>query len=197
MSKSKGDLIAEHNGDTFGFKVQFRAAGDAPISIGGEVVYPTWKDAVFAEGKIGVPCQVPTDTDRHILAHHHLLGHEAAQALRWWMHAEMGDKIRTRLMKYRIEYAHKSYREGFIDEHAAKWPQEEPTPEPSVQTYMDQMKNVADLIAGTGWEVVRERVSGLEGGDEGAGPKDGSEADPVSTRPEGGRPNETSLDPSI
>lgn len=41
------------------------------------------------------------------------------------------------------------------------------------------------------WKRVRlalTRVSGLEGGDVGAGPKDGSEADPVSTRPEGETP---------
>lgn len=95
------------NGD--GWTVEVRLADYAqPIQIGDMVVSHQWQRVGFTPAVIGVPAHSEYQS---YLGYTRYLSYPAAQALRWWFHAEAAKGslalgLHSRLVKHRIRVEH-------------------------------------------------------------------------------------------
>ena len=88
-----------------------------PIQLNDQIFDGLWREVKFKASPIGVP------SDRYYARslEHGLLGYEAAQALRWWLHAESRNAIgggyclETRIIAHKITYSHKVEAVGVAD----------------------------------------------------------------------------------
>ena len=102
---------------TSAYTVEARASCGDPKQIGSQIFDSKWRRVAYEKGAIGVP---PCSILRKEVAEHGMLGYSAAQALRWWLHAnadvsEMlgGLCLETRLIKHILETTHSIKAEGF------------------------------------------------------------------------------------
>lgn len=95
------------NGD--GWSVEVRLDDYAqPTQVGDMVVSHQWSHVHFAPAAIGVPAH---SEYQNYLGYTRYLSYPAAQALRWWFHAEAAKAslalgLRSRLVKHRIRVEH-------------------------------------------------------------------------------------------
>lgn len=107
------------SGGQTGYSVEARVAEHAdPIEVGGQLIVKKWKPVRFPEAPIGVPAGPSYEKARE---HFGLLSYPAAQALRWWLHAQVdartfafGLGLETRLIQHNITY---SFEATPISEH--------------------------------------------------------------------------------
>lgn len=98
-------------GTIHAFRVQARYMYPEPKVFNGIVLDERWRYIDFPSAPIGVP-RGP-EYYLPMLITTHCYGYQAAQALRWWFHAEAersllgGLCIDTRLVQFTIEYSHK------------------------------------------------------------------------------------------
>ena len=98
------------SGTEIGYTVEARNNFHAPMQIGGQIFDNRWRQVKFEQSAIGVP--ICPRYQRHI-AEHGMLGYAAAQALRWWLHANaeagqgMALCLETRIISHKIIYTHK------------------------------------------------------------------------------------------
>ena len=85
--------------------VEARNTGNAPQVVGNQTFDNRWRQVEFVESSVGVP-----SARRYSQASlHGLLTYPAAQALRWWVHAQadidyQGILVETRLVKHLLRY---------------------------------------------------------------------------------------------
>lgn len=97
-------------GAEIGYTVEARLNYHEPAKISGQIFDNRWRRVEFEKGAIGVPSC--SRYQRHV-AEHGMLGYAAAQALRWWLHANAEVEqssalcLETRLISHRISYTHK------------------------------------------------------------------------------------------
>lgn len=96
-------------GTEIAYTVEARNNYIDPRQVGGQIFDNRWRRVIFHRDVIGVP-----QCDRHNrhTREHGMLGYQAAQALRWWVHAtaeaeRMAICLETRIIKHTIEYSYK------------------------------------------------------------------------------------------
>lgn len=96
----------KHHSDLSGFTVEAMFASDKPRQIAGQLLDNRWAEVSFAMAPqgFGVPAHDQFNAE---IVRHGLYGYEAAQALRWWLHAqarlEGGEYcLRTRLVVHKV-----------------------------------------------------------------------------------------------
>lgn len=86
-----------------------------PKTINGKIYTKEWTRVYFEEGMRGVPNKVHSEQARTS----GFLSYQAAQALRWWLHADLEKQgafsAETRIVKYVISYSYKTERQGEYD----------------------------------------------------------------------------------
>lgn len=103
-------LHSSGGGTMEGCTVEARVLGREPASIAGQLFDERWRPVRFARGAVGVP-PVPSYCQR--LDEHNLLGQSAAQALRWWLHAQAEAEwppkfaLETRIVVHTLTYSDK------------------------------------------------------------------------------------------
>lgn len=112
MSEPAKEPDTSQHGTTHGYRVEAMVDSDDPLTVDGQTFTRKWRFVHYAEGAVGVP--IGPRFERHWLAASHTYDYAAAQALRWWLHANanaaMGIlgfgamSLHTRLVKYRIKY---------------------------------------------------------------------------------------------
>lgn len=109
-----------HNGNTVGYTVEARCAFHEPRSIAGVLLGKEWKRLTFekAPAPFGVPIAPPWHNA--IFGMLSLYEYSAAQALRWWFHANAdasmeGICLETRIVAHSVKYSMSS---TAISEHA-------------------------------------------------------------------------------
>jgi len=98
------------SGSETGYTVEAMHNYVNPISVAGQIFDNRWRQVEFKESAIGVP-----SCPRHhrYVAENGMLGYSAAQALRWWLHAQaesehgMAICLETRIVSHRISYSYK------------------------------------------------------------------------------------------
>lgn len=92
------------------YTVEARHCYPDAIVIAGQIFDIRWKRAHFEESPVGVPSG-PAYIHRHA-KEHGMLSYQAAQALRWWIHAQ-GEStgtgcvcLETRLVKHQIKWSY-------------------------------------------------------------------------------------------
>ena len=93
-----------HHSTTKGYSVQAMFAFDSPRMIAGQIFDNRWREVSYQESVIGVPA---ASRFTACILQHGLFDYEAAQALRWWLHAvarHEGNEycLRTRLVEHSI-----------------------------------------------------------------------------------------------
>lgn len=90
-----------------GYKVSARYCSDTPMELCGQLFDNRWQIVQFDKAPLGVPIADPYSA--RILGERGLLGYAAAQALRWWFHANAealriggGLCLETKLVKHTI-----------------------------------------------------------------------------------------------
>ncbi len=91
------------------YSVEARYNFPAPVEISGQIFDERWREVKFEENPVGVPRA--SQFQEHTLRHR-MLGYSAAQALRWWLHANadamkagMCACLETRLVKHTIKHS--------------------------------------------------------------------------------------------
>jgi hypothetical protein len=98
------------NGSETAYAVEARYTFHDPLVLGDQVFDNRWRRVKFVQSAVGVPAA--PSCYRQTLEHG-LLAYAAAQALRWWLHANAdanghgGLCLETRLVAHRITYSHK------------------------------------------------------------------------------------------
>ena len=100
--------VASGSGSETAYSVEARMNYSQPMQIAGRIFDNRWVAVQFDKSAVGVP-SAPFYA-RHTLEHG-LLGYSAAQALRWWLHAQADNEIKgtcleTRIVKHKISYTH-------------------------------------------------------------------------------------------
>jgi hypothetical protein len=110
LKKGRGSSCS---GSTFGYAVEARCSYIEPRQIGDVLLGTEWKRIPFAAAKCGVP--IGAEYEAPTLKMCGLLSYQAAQALRWWFHADaerepLGGSLclETRIVKYAIQYSYKT-----------------------------------------------------------------------------------------
>ena len=99
------------SGTTTGYSVEARCSCREPKRYGDLILHDKWQTIHFPKGSPGVP---PPKFQQYELERTGLHGYQAAQALRWWFHAELEQEImgglciETRIIKHEIEYSYKA-----------------------------------------------------------------------------------------
>ena len=98
------------SGHETAYTVEARCNGKKARVIAGQIFDNRWQKVEFEKSPIGVPAASPFQ--EHTLRHR-LLGYSAAQALRWWIHAQADSELggiawglETRLVKHKISYSY-------------------------------------------------------------------------------------------
>lgn len=96
------------SGTETGYKVEARYNFNQAVKISDFIIDNRWRQIDFPKATNGVP-QAPF-YQRHTLEHGYL-SYAAAQALRWWLHAEAesdggGLCLETRIVKYKIAHSY-------------------------------------------------------------------------------------------
>lgn len=97
------------SGTEIAYMVEARINSDRPEQIGDQIFDNRWREVHFVHALNGVPRCSPY-ARRTI--ENGLLGYPAAQALRWWLHANAdkdgisGICLETRIIKYEIAYSY-------------------------------------------------------------------------------------------
>lgn len=95
-----------HHSTMVGYSVEAMFDSNAPRLIAGQIFDARWREVSFAEAPDGVG--VPrADRFNLEIVKHGLFGYEAAQALRWWLHAVArleGNEycLKTRLIEHKV-----------------------------------------------------------------------------------------------
>ncbi len=94
-----------HGGTESAWSVQARHTGPAPVQLGGQTFDNRWRNVGFSESRLGVPANKPFSQATQF----GLLSYPAAQALRWWFHANAALSyqhllLETRLVQHQVEY---------------------------------------------------------------------------------------------
>ena len=98
------------SGTEIGYTVEARYNYHSPTQIGGQIFDNRWRQVKFEQSSVGVP--TCPRYQRHV-AEQGMLGYAAAQALRWWLHANavaeqgMALCLETRIISHKITYNHK------------------------------------------------------------------------------------------
>jgi hypothetical protein len=98
------------SGTETAYTVEARYDYSEPIQVGKQLFDNRWRRVNFEPSLFGVPQCAPFA--RHT-RDNGMLGYAAAQALRWWVHAEAdatnmtGLCLETRIISHRITYSHK------------------------------------------------------------------------------------------
>ena len=106
------------SGTTYGYTVEARYNYPNPIKVGEYILDNRWREIDFHESQNGVPKYGKYDTQ---LQRHGLLGYEAAQALRWWLHAHAEAEhgmilcLESRIVTIKITYSHELEAVSFSD----------------------------------------------------------------------------------
>ncbi len=108
-----------HHSTMTGYTVEALFDFDSPRTICGQIFDREWRQVTFAESPIGVP---PTKIFTVDLRKHGLYDYEAAQALRWWFHAQANFEGNEYCLKTRL-VAHEVV--GHTTVTAKKWIREE------------------------------------------------------------------------
>jgi hypothetical protein len=90
-----------------GYTVEARSVG-GPLKVGDLTLGNEWERIPFHRSIIGVPCAAHHESG---LKYVNLLNYPAAQALRWWFHAEAHKEagwlsLRTRIVKHEVQINH-------------------------------------------------------------------------------------------
>jgi len=97
-----------HSGTVSAYSVEARYNYPEPKQFGDIILHKEWKKMYFPEGKHGVPVGNKFDYAQIALG---LLSYQAAQALRWWLHAEAevemlgGLCLETRIVKHMVTFS--------------------------------------------------------------------------------------------
>ncbi len=91
------------------YSVEARYNFPNPVEISGQIFDDRWREVKFEDGPVGVPRA--SEYQEHTLRHR-MLGYAAAQALRWWLHANADAMkagtctcLETRLVKHKISHS--------------------------------------------------------------------------------------------
>lgn len=102
--------MSEHSCNCVGYSIEAMLTTDMPEMIAGNLVDSKWRTVNVDHVPNGVG--VPRSADYHadIFAKLGVMGYEAAQALRWWLHAEAARShkhwgLRTRLVRHSVSYS--------------------------------------------------------------------------------------------
>lgn len=108
-----GEGVTSCNGTTEGWSVEGRSVFLRAEEINGQLFDERWQRVQFIKGPIGVP---NNSWDEPWLSRMGLHSYAAAQALRWWFHAnaDLSACLETRLVRHRVKYSVASER---VDEH--------------------------------------------------------------------------------
>jgi hypothetical protein len=99
---------SRHGGSEQGYAVEARCSLKAPINVAGLLLGDKWAEVNFKQSSVGVP-GAPMHSILPVVG---LLSYAAAQALRWWMHANseasegrFGESmgLETRIVCYEIK----------------------------------------------------------------------------------------------
>lgn len=106
--KSKGP---GGSGTTYGYTVEARFSYHEPAQIGGVLLDNRWREVKFTASTIGVPRGPRWNAAQ--FEQGGLVGYAAAQALRWWLHADAeansvggGVCLETRIVKHKLTYSY-------------------------------------------------------------------------------------------
>jgi hypothetical protein len=102
--------ISSESGKEVAYTVEARYATSRPVQIANQIFDNRWRTVQYVDSPIGVPTAHPI---RRQTQQHGMYGYSAAQALRWWLHAEAdasmnGICLETRLIKHEITYSSKA-----------------------------------------------------------------------------------------
>lgn len=106
------------SGHETAYSVEVRSMYGHARQLGKLLIDNRWQAVSFEEG----PSGIPAGSKYYFVSRHlHLMGYPAAQALRWWLHADAdsdlggGLCLETRLVKHEIKY---SFSEESVSAHA-------------------------------------------------------------------------------
>lgn len=105
------------SGHETAYSVEIRCTSRSPRPLGKLLIDNRWQAVSFDESPNGIPAG---STYYFVSRHLRLFGYPAAQALRWWLHAQADSEIggslclETRLIKHEIKY---SYSEEAVSAH--------------------------------------------------------------------------------
>lgn len=95
------------SGTTTGYRVEARHNYHSSITIGDQTFDLRWQEVTFQRGSPGVPTKIGSPHCEGTYGTH---SYQAAQALRWWLHAAAeidiagGICLETRLVEHKIKY---------------------------------------------------------------------------------------------
>jgi len=98
------------SGTNYAYSVQAKYNYSEPRQFGDTIYHKEWKTVKFTES---INCGVPNNSECWVAEHFGLFSYAAAQALRWWFHANteqesyMARLLETRIVKHKIEYSFK------------------------------------------------------------------------------------------
>lgn len=127
------------SGTTTGYTVEARHNYHDPVTIGSQTFDLRWREVRYQRGVPGVPTRSGSPHDEGT---YRTYSFPAAQALRWWLHAEseagtgFGVCLETRLIEHKIEYKY-SVTAIAAHEHAGGDGGDIPTRAPSKQKFKD------------------------------------------------------------
>lgn len=96
------------SGSSWGYSVEARQNSSRPVVIGEQIFDNRWKRVHFQNGSMGVPT---AKSYEWAVVQAGLFSYQAAQALRWWFHAEAentaggGICTESRIVKHEIKYS--------------------------------------------------------------------------------------------
>ena len=107
MSDTKTDFprsVGDHHSTMTGYTVEAMFDSDSPRTICKAIYDCTWRRVPFVESPIGIPTTKIFTVD---LCKYGLYDYEAAQALRWWFHAQANFEgneycLKTRLIVHEV-----------------------------------------------------------------------------------------------
>lgn len=110
--------VGHGNSSEPAYSVEARINSYQPDMIGKQIFDNRWRKANFELSTIGVPAGPSFSRAND----HRLLGHSAAQALRWWLHAvadaeHKGYCLETRLVEHRLTSSYKVEATGTLSHY--------------------------------------------------------------------------------
>jgi hypothetical protein len=112
--KSKGSATRT------GYTIEARFHVRDPENVGRQIFDQNWRQVEFDQSAIGVP--MSTSYHRELLDHG-LFSYSAAQALRWWFHAQAeiecvggAPGLQTRLVQHRVTCTHEVAAIGVVND---------------------------------------------------------------------------------
>lgn len=118
MSDENKTADCSQSGTTHGYRVEAMYDYPEPLTVGEQIFTRDWKIVSFNRGACGVP--IGPRFELPWLESAHCVSYQAAQALRWWLHATVGAEglrglcLRSRIVKYAIKYSMEATR---VSEH--------------------------------------------------------------------------------